>query len=215
LRRAPPLRVSTTATWHLLSADTPFRLQGQYWDDETGLAYNRFRYFDPEVGVFVNDDPLGLAAGLHGYSFAPNTYSWTDPFGLTQAPAGLPNEPGIYIITNKTLNQAYVGSAGSGAGGMFSRVSSSNHPAQALRQHPDTVVQYKKVCLGTATSESDRDNILRKYEQQEFDRTKAKLLPGGQMLNSAGIQAPGKVASTDALVALHGASKARNPSTAT
>nr|WP_244136487.1 RHS repeat-associated core domain-containing protein [Burkholderia sp. BCC0405] len=39
----------------------PIRFQGQYHDDETGLHYNRYRYYDPNSGRFVSKDPIGLA----------------------------------------------------------------------------------------------------------------------------------------------------------
>jgi RHS repeat-associated protein len=38
----------------------PLRFQGQYFDHETGLHYNRFRYYDPEVGRFISKDPIGF-----------------------------------------------------------------------------------------------------------------------------------------------------------
>jgi RHS repeat-associated protein len=193
------------------TADTPIRLQGQYWDEETGLAYNRFRYFDPEVGGFISYDPLGLAAGPNSYAFAPNAYSWTDPLGLIAAPAGLPDEPGIYTITNSITGEAYVGSAGIGKGGMASRLADPDHHWQDLAGKEGTVVTYKKVCLGSAKDPSERNNILRMYEQQEFARTKAK---GFTMLNDAPIQSAAKAAATPAVAAAAGASKARNPSTA-
>ena len=200
------------------TADTPIRLQGQYLDEETGLAYNRFRYFDPEVGGFVSYDPLGLAAGTNSYAFAPNTYSWTDPLGLINAPPGLPNEPGIYTITNSITGEAYVGSAGIGKGGMAARLSDPDHHWQDLAGKPGTKVTFKKVCLGTATDPSERNNILRMYEQQEYDRTAGKKGPDGKplynMLNSTGIQDPSKAAAAAALAAQRGASKDRNPSTA-
>ena len=60
-----------------------FRFQGQYHDSETGLHYNRFRYYDPDVGRFVSQDPIGLAGGNNPYQYAPNPNSWIDPFGLT------------------------------------------------------------------------------------------------------------------------------------
>lgn len=58
------------------------RMQGQYLDDETGLCYNRFRYFDPEICSFISHDPLGLAAGENVYAYGPNVWGWVDPFGL-------------------------------------------------------------------------------------------------------------------------------------
>jgi RHS repeat-associated protein len=58
-------------------------LQGQYFDEETGLHYTRFRYYEPQIGAFVSQDPLGLAAGVNLYQYAANTCSWTDPLGLS------------------------------------------------------------------------------------------------------------------------------------
>ena len=40
--------------------DCPFRYQGQYEDSETGLYYNRFRYYNPEEGMYISQDPIGL-----------------------------------------------------------------------------------------------------------------------------------------------------------
>jgi RHS repeat-associated protein len=59
------------------------RLQGQYFDEETGLCFNQSRYYDPKAGAFASQDPLGLAAGEKIYSFAPNVWSWIDPLGLS------------------------------------------------------------------------------------------------------------------------------------
>ena len=62
----------------------PFRYPGQYHDDETGLYYNRFRYYDPEAGAYLSVDPIGPAGGnptLYGYVGDVNgSY---DPFGLS------------------------------------------------------------------------------------------------------------------------------------
>ena len=64
------------------SFDQPIRLQGQYFDAETGLSYNRHRYYDCSIGQFVSADPIGLSGGENLFSFAPNTIGWTDPRGL-------------------------------------------------------------------------------------------------------------------------------------
>ena len=45
------------------NAHQPFRLQNQYYDEETGLHYNLMRYYEPEAGRFVNQDPIGLLGG--------------------------------------------------------------------------------------------------------------------------------------------------------
>jgi RHS repeat-associated protein len=64
------------------AADPPFRLLGQMWDEETGLCYNRFRYFDPLTGRFLSPD-LSLHQVEHNsYSYSPNPINWSDPFGL-------------------------------------------------------------------------------------------------------------------------------------
>ncbi|SUA35712.1 Cell wall-associated polypeptide CWBP200 [Neisseria zoodegmatis] len=64
----------------------PFRLQNQYFDAETGLHYNFFRYYEAETGRFTNQDPIGLVGGENLYFFAPNAQSWLDPWGLSCGP---------------------------------------------------------------------------------------------------------------------------------
>ncbi|RMM83252.1 YD repeat protein [Pseudomonas coronafaciens pv. striafaciens] len=59
------------------------RFQGQYFDVETGLHYNTFRYYDPEIGRFTTQDPIGLLGGFNLYQYAPNTNGWIDPLGWT------------------------------------------------------------------------------------------------------------------------------------
>ncbi|MHC6223438.1 RHS repeat-associated core domain-containing protein [Pseudomonas sp. X10] len=58
------------------------RFQGQYLDRETGLHYNTFRFFDPDIGRFTQPDPIGLAGGINLYQYAPNPTDWIDPLGL-------------------------------------------------------------------------------------------------------------------------------------
>jgi RHS repeat-associated protein len=62
--------------------DCPFRYQGQYEDSETGLFYNRFRYYSPEEGGYLSQDPIGLDGGISFYSYVFDTNNWIDIFGL-------------------------------------------------------------------------------------------------------------------------------------
>ncbi|CAA6810512.1 MAG: Rhs-family protein [uncultured Sulfurovum sp.] len=62
-----------------------FRFQGQYFDAKTGLHYNRFRYYDADVGRFISQDPIGLLGGNNLYQYAPNPTGWVDPFGLAKS----------------------------------------------------------------------------------------------------------------------------------
>ncbi|MGS7254340.1 RHS repeat-associated core domain-containing protein, partial [Pseudomonas anuradhapurensis] len=72
---------SDWAKQHGLS--NPIRFQGQYHDHETGLHYNRHRYYDPEAGKFLSQDPISYAGGVNLHLYASNPVSWVDPLGLT------------------------------------------------------------------------------------------------------------------------------------
>jgi RHS repeat-associated protein len=53
-------------------SDYPFRYQRQYEDSETGLYYNRFRYYSPEEGIYISQDPMGVVGGFELYSNVNN-----------------------------------------------------------------------------------------------------------------------------------------------
>jgi RHS repeat-associated protein len=59
------------------------RLPGQYFDAETGLFYNKQRYYDPARGEYLSPDPLGTPDGPNGYSYVRfNPLKYVDPDGL-------------------------------------------------------------------------------------------------------------------------------------
>ena len=70
------------ATVTVNTIDNPIRFQGQYYDSESGLHYNHFRYYDPQTGRFISQDPIGLLGGINHYQYAPNHINWIDPLGL-------------------------------------------------------------------------------------------------------------------------------------
>ncbi len=63
-------------------ATCPFRYQGQYSDGETGLYYNRFRYYSAEEGMYISQDPIRLKGSDNFYSYAYDINSQIDPLGL-------------------------------------------------------------------------------------------------------------------------------------
>ena len=61
----------------------PFRNQGQYEDEETGLFYNRFRYYDGSSGTYISQDPVRLVGRMPNlYSYVYNSNKYVDVFGL-------------------------------------------------------------------------------------------------------------------------------------
>ncbi|HEY8946452.1 MAG TPA: RHS repeat-associated core domain-containing protein, partial [Polyangiaceae bacterium] len=72
------------------SADLGFN--GQWLDDESGLFYNHFRYYDPDIGRYLSPDPIGVLGGLNEYAFVPCPFEAFDPDGLAKALGGGPME---------------------------------------------------------------------------------------------------------------------------
>jgi RHS repeat-associated protein len=101
------------------------RFQGQYIDQETGLHYNRFRYYDPDVGRFINQDPIGYAGGRNLSSYAPNPTGWADPLGLKPAASIGGLSPCCRLIRMKL--QQHANAANSDVSG---RVNGGLSPAQ-------------------------------------------------------------------------------------
>ncbi|EBA4497527.1 RHS repeat protein [Salmonella enterica] len=58
------------------------RLPGQQYDEESGLYYNRHRYYNPGQGRYITQDPIGLKGGWNFYKYPLNPVNSTDPLGL-------------------------------------------------------------------------------------------------------------------------------------
>ncbi|WP_437812865.1 RHS repeat-associated core domain-containing protein [Sorangium sp. So ce1078] len=64
-------------------AATPLRFLGHYADAETGLHYNRYRYYDPALGRYISPDPVEPLGGLNTFAYARNDpFGYGDPWGL-------------------------------------------------------------------------------------------------------------------------------------
>jgi RHS repeat-associated protein len=80
------------------------RFQGQYLDRETGLHFNTFRFYDPDVGRFTTPDPIGLEGGLNLYQYAPNPIGWADPWGWAYAGVDFTGSSDLYPIKGAQKN---------------------------------------------------------------------------------------------------------------
>jgi RHS repeat-associated protein len=87
----------------------PFQYTGRELDSETGLYFNRARYFDLATGRWLSEDPLQFAAGMNFYEYSYNNpANFNDPSGLQAAPVPVPPPPTFTVIT---------GGGGAAAGG--------------------------------------------------------------------------------------------------
>ena len=90
----------------------PFRQLGQYEDEETGLYYNRFRYYDPSTGGYISQDPIGLAGKN------PTLYGYVENMNVDIDILGLHIANAVYTNTNGINGE--VGSFASQKGGLHS-----------------------------------------------------------------------------------------------
>jgi RHS repeat-associated protein len=86
------------------------RMPGQWFDPESGLHYNRFRYYSPEIGKYISQDPIGLRGGLNPYEYGEDVYNWIDPFGLMKLFRGMKKDsegkPVVYSGPNENGQNA-------------------------------------------------------------------------------------------------------------
>ncbi|MCQ8117888.1 RHS repeat-associated core domain-containing protein [Methylomonas rosea] len=83
--------------------DNPLRFQGQYFDAETGLHYNLNRYYDPNAGRFIHQDPIGLEGGANVYRYTQDPVNWIDPTGFTAKDCRLPGRSGALNEAKRDL----------------------------------------------------------------------------------------------------------------
>ncbi|MCC7068143.1 MAG: RHS domain-containing protein [Burkholderiales bacterium] len=73
--------------------DQPIRLPGQHHDRETGLYYNRHRYYDPALGSYISQDPIGLRGGANKFIYPTDSLTYFDPLGLEACIVNFPDYP--------------------------------------------------------------------------------------------------------------------------
>jgi len=95
-----------------IAALFPWRFAGQYADAETGLNYNRYRYYHPDLGRYLTKDPLGPFGNLNAYAYVGDPTASTDPFGLIEewgvAPYGASTHTGDGLDAHELLQSAWL-----------------------------------------------------------------------------------------------------------
>lgn len=126
-----------------LLEQTNLRFQGQYYDKETGLHYNRYRYYEPYSARYVSKDPIGLFGGLNNSAYVSDPNQWVDPMGLQQKK----DDKGLFWLADNDNSTDYE---------RYSRYN-KNREESILNNNKNTVNQMK-------------NEQAKKYSQLEMDR---------------------------------------------
>ncbi|WP_323652438.1 RHS repeat-associated core domain-containing protein, partial [Pectobacterium parmentieri] len=92
------------------------RYQGQLYDAETGLYYNRHRYYDAESGQYLSPDPIGLLGGIRPQAYIHNPLTWIDPLGLAESTCEQPNQPETVDLASPKRRQHILDGDATGGG---------------------------------------------------------------------------------------------------
>ncbi len=92
------------------AALVPFRYEGQYDDEETGLYYNNFRYYDPATGRYISQDRIRLRSNVWNfYAYTSDVLIWTDPLGLDWNYALVDDNDNVYYHGRASDNDTLAG----------------------------------------------------------------------------------------------------------
>jgi RHS repeat-associated protein len=166
------------------SSALPFRYPGQYEDQETGLYYNRHRYYNPEDAVYISQDPLRAKSNeLNFYAYVTDPNFFTDVLGLTDRfpswmdtkqgyqrqhiiPYSLRNEP-IFIRSGMSINGA--------SNMMYLPVARNIDPNPNLGLHRNWTIEHKRY-NEMVKRMTDRLEMLAKRQNWDYVRTQKEIL---------------------------------------
>jgi RHS repeat-associated protein len=161
----------------------PFRFQGQYEDAETGLYYNRHRYYDAAGGQYISQDPIGLAGGRALHAYVSDPLQLVDPLGLIPCnqgnASGSGNAPQLAANNLENLSTSQQRSVRS----LEQRLFEHREKLDAFKRNPDAFDN--KGFLKDAPSPEVRQRIIDgrirhlENETSNFERQIRALLGGG------------------------------------
>ena len=127
------------------------RFQGQHFDEETKLHYNTFRFYDPEIGRYLTQDPIGLAGGINIYFYGSNPVQNIDPLGWCSTKLGrnMGDRPRDGMANHHLIPEQLMKDPIYGA--MFKRLKSFGFDGAGLRMEyffPIKIMSVASICLG-------------------------------------------------------------------
>ncbi|HFV1267397.1 TPA: RHS repeat-associated core domain-containing protein, partial [Escherichia coli] len=138
---------------NLLNEENPHQLQqlirlpGQQYDEESGLYYNRHRYYDPLQGRYITQDPIGLKGGWNFYQYPLNPVQYIDPFGLADMnfyDEGLRRNVSLHAATDKINIPGVFTIGGHGYPGFITDENGNYETAEGLAKRIRANPRYKK-----------------------------------------------------------------------
>jgi RHS repeat-associated protein len=166
----------TRGTSGAAGIDCPVRFPGQWHDPETGLHYNRFRYYDPSAGRYISPDPIRLQGGWNLYAYGPDPLNWCDPYGLADLFRGMLTDADGRPIVHSGEN------------------ANGNNAANSLGVRPNEMPSADDPGRGMSTNVSPT-GMPEHRRPEEFGGTQDAKKPGGmfriddQVLAQHGLQA--------------------------
>ncbi|MGU9808957.1 RHS repeat-associated core domain-containing protein, partial [Pseudomonas sp. LF052] len=153
--------------------DNPLRFQGQYFDQESGLHYNRHRYYNPDIGRYLTPDPVKLAGGINTYQYVPNPTGWVDPTGLS---ANCPSKGRKTLACDKPVEPSTPEVSRSGAfkqAKVDAGVPRTQHPDPVLDPRLGKTRQYSMVSMRDKQNNEVLDERGRPIMTREYEFTRA------------------------------------------
>ncbi|EQN32133.1 RHS repeat domain-containing protein, partial [Escherichia coli] len=138
---------------NLLNEENPHQLQqlirlpGQQYDEESGLYYNRHRYYDPLQGRYITQDPIGLKGGWNFYQYPLNPVQYIDPLGLADMnfyDESLRRNVSLHAATDKINIPGVFTIGGHGYPGFITDESGNYETAEGLAKRIRANPRYKK-----------------------------------------------------------------------
>ena len=138
---------------NLLNEENPHQLQqlirlpGQQYDEESGLYYNRHRYYDPLQGRYITQDSIGLKGGWNFYEYPLNPVQYIDPFGLADMnfyDEGIRRNVSLHAATDKINIPGVFTIGGHGYPGFITDENGNYETAEGVAKRIRANPRYKK-----------------------------------------------------------------------